>query len=742
MRSLLDKKSVFTKLLVTYSVMCIITSLFIGIVSYKASTILYARQIEEDSMLLLEQYKALIETEIMNPAMKIAMELLVNSDLEDINNFFLDEVNYGDLYRYNLEINESMKGEHDLIRDLHLHNLSQNLILSAEEGLIVLESREYFWWALEESEKVGWSVQWYDNNIYGIRYRQKYPLSGSGQVRGYIVVDVKAKAILELLDSLSAHQEGQLLLLDEEENLIPITGKEFEEYLSKDMKLESQGGGMLLSIEQKEYYFTYSSPFSNKWRLAMLTPVTDFYASSLFLQKLIAVLTVLCIMVGIILSIHFSRNIYRPVKEIVGKLQGSSKRRGGLTGNEYEFIDREILHLNNTVQELNGMLQTYNPMIEYSILSGLVNRTMKDKHVLQQRLELLGFQSDKPYITAVIIRVGNLLFDIMDEKNLQIFKIHIINLVKDVCSDQCIISEYKPDEIVAMIFHEKDNLNSIIHALEKRCSINPVGSLSIGIGECYPEAMNFVNSYMEAKEALQYSYFNSVKMVYWYSEFLLLDVPQEDVLGKYNKEFDKYIKLGNLEEAFSIIDKIENVVKSFPYKYEYMNQKLLDMVGILARYCKDVCIKTEIENIEARFLNADRLHDFLILFKDMVTDVMSRHTTDVEKRGENLVQAVYKYIDSHLSEDLCLSLIAETFGVSEGHLSRMFKKTTNKSIVEYITEKRMEKAKRLLTETSLSIEKIANLSGYRTPHYFGQKFKETYGYSPAHYREIVRQRAE
>ena len=248
----------------------------------------------------------------------------------------------------------------------------------------------------------------------------------------------------------------------------------------------------------------------------MLTPVMDFYASSLFLQKVIVVLTGLCIMAGLFLSIYFSKNIYGPVKKIVGKLQDSNEKRSGLTGNEYEFIDREILHLSDTVQELNAMLRTYNPMIEYNILSGIINRTMRDKGVLQQRMELLGLQSDKPCVTAIVIKIGNLIFDIMDEKNLQIFKIHVINLVKNVCSNQCIISEYKPDEMVAMIFHEKEDMDRIAYVLEKETSINPTGSLSIGIGGSYEETMQFVNSYAEAKEALQYAYFNSAKMMYWY----------------------------------------------------------------------------------------------------------------------------------------------------------------------------------------------------------------------------------
>lgn len=747
MRTILNKKSVFTKLLATYSVMSIITSLFIGIVSYEASTRLYAQQIESDNRLLLEQYRALIETDIMKPAMELVMELLVNSEYRDINNYFQDQVDYGELYWYDKEIGESLKGDRrDLIRDVYLHNINNNLILSAKEGLLFLETRDNFWWALEnmeeQSQNVGWSVQWYENTIYGLRYRQKYPLSDTVQTRGYIVVDVNVEALLELMKSLSAYQEGELLLLDDAGQLIPIVGEEFQEFLDKGMDLEQQSGGFSLSAGQEEYYFTYSSPFANGWRLAMLTPVTEFYASSVFLQRLIAVLTALCIAVGILLSIQFSRNIYKPVKEIMGKLQKGDKKRSVLTGNEYEFIDREILHLSDTVQELSEMLKSYNPMIEYNILSGVINKTMRDRSVLQQRMGLLGFQPEKPCVTAVVIKIRNLLLDIMDEKKLQIFKIHIINLVKSVCANQCIISEYKPDEIVAMVFHEKDGIKPVVRTLEEKCSINPTGSLSIGVGGSYEDPMSFGNSYTEAKEALQYSYFNSEKMLFDYSEFVILEIPGEDVLGKCNKEFDKQVKSGNLEAALDNIFHIEQIVKAFPYKYEYMNRKLLEMVGIFARYCKEVNMKTQIENIETRFLNADRLYDFLIPFREMVTDVICRYVSDTENRNENLVQNICEYIDNNLSEDISLSMIADKMHVSEGHLSRVFKKQMDKSIMEYITEKRMEEAKRLLTETSLSVEKIANLSGYRTPHYFGQKFKETYGYTPTRYRELVRQKDE
>lgn len=747
MRSIFNKKSVFTKLLATYSVMSIITSLFIGVVSYEASTRLYERQIENDSRLLLEQYRALIETDLMIPVKKMVMELLVNNEYRDINNFFQDDVDYGELYWYDKEISECLMGDrYNYIRDIFLHDISNELVLSAEEGIRFLETRDHFWWALEnfqeQNDKAGWSVQWYENTIYALRYCQKYPIAEAAPISGYIVADVKVESLLELMESLSAYQDGELVLLDEEGKLIPIAGMQFQEILSDGMNLSHKNGGVLMSVGREEYYLTYSSPFGDGWRLAMLTPVTEFYASSLFVQRLISVLTVLCIVVGFIFSIYFSRNIYSPVEKLIGKLQRRDKRQGILIGNEYEFIDREILHLTDTVQELNGMLKSYSPMIEYNILSGLVSKTVQDRDILQQRMGLIGLEQQKPYATAMVIKIRNLLIDIMDEKNLQIFKVHIIGLVKGICGEQCIISEYKEDEILAMILHEKNDIRIIVDEVERKCSVNPMGSLSIGVGSSYEDPVSLGNSYSEAKEALQYSYFNDEKILYEYNEFTALENPEDDILGKCNKEFEKAIKSGNLEGALELINHIEQTVKKLPYKYEYMDRKLLDMVGVFARYCRDVNIKSEVENIEDRFLNADRLGDFLITFREMVSDVIGRQILDSKNRNENLAKEVCDFIDIHLSDDISINSIAERLAVSEGHLSRLFKKMTGKSVVEYITEKRMEEAKRLLTETSMNIEKIANLSGYRTPHYFGQKFKETYGYTPTQYRELFRGQLE
>ena len=68
--------------------------------------------------------------------------------------------------------------------------------------------------------------------------------------------------------------------------------------------------------------------------------------------------------------------------------------------------------------------------------------------------------------------------------------------------------------------------------------------------------------------------------------------------------------------------------------------------------------------------------------------------------------------------------LAEKYGLSIGHLSTLIKKETGMSFTEYITEKRMEDAKKLLLKEELSIEEVAEKVGYHDYFYFTKAFKK------------------
>lgn len=92
-------------------------------------------------------------------------------------------------------------------------------------------------------------------------------------------------------------------------------------------------------------------------------------------------------------------------------------------------------------------------------------------------------------------------------------------------------------------------------------------------------------------------------------------------------------------------------------------------------------------------------------------------------------------LELRVDMDITLESLAAKAGVHPVTLSRMFKQQTGLSFVRYLTRKRMEKAKRLLTAGDQSIVKIAENLGYQDHRYFVSLFKNEWGMTPGDYRK-------
>ena len=105
------------------------------------------------------------------------------------------------------------------------------------------------------------------------------------------------------------------------------------------------------------------------------------------------------------------------------------------------------------------------------------------------------------------------------------------------------------------------------------------------------------------------------------------------------------------------------------------------------------------------------------------------------KRYSPIVQKTILIIDSNISAELSLNLLAKKLGISAGYLSTVFKKETGKNVSEYIKEKRIEQAMYLLRTTRLQIQTVALHCGIMDVQYFSKIFKKKTGKTPREYRE-------
>lgn len=103
-----------------------------------------------------------------------------------------------------------------------------------------------------------------------------------------------------------------------------------------------------------------------------------------------------------------------------------------------------------------------------------------------------------------------------------------------------------------------------------------------------------------------------------------------------------------------------------------------------------------------------------------------------------ITRKTVSYIECNLTEDINLDSFTSVIGYSKYHLSRLFKKDTGKSIVEYIRLRRLALAAMLLLETEESILTIGFLFHFQSQESFSRAFKEVYSLPPGKYRQLMR----
>ena len=106
--------------------------------------------------------------------------------------------------------------------------------------------------------------------------------------------------------------------------------------------------------------------------------------------------------------------------------------------------------------------------------------------------------------------------------------------------------------------------------------------------------------------------------------------------------------------------------------------------------------------------------------------------------SNHTVDQIQAYIAEHYAEKLTLTGIANQFYISPYYLSRMFKKSINLSLIEYINGVRIKAAQNLIERSSGSIAEIAAKTGFMTTAHFRRVFKDATGLSPQQYRQYYK----
>lgn len=137
-------------------------------------------------------------------------------------------------------------------------------------------------------------------------------------------------------------------------------------------------------------------------------------------------------------------------------------------------------------------------------------------------------------------------------------------------------------------------------------------------------------------------------------------------------------------------------------------------------------------NIES-YTSYQELHQWMLEFCSKVRQKMNFST---ESYHAQICSQVRNFIDLNYSDNnLGLSDLSKTIGISSAYLSALYKKVTGQNINDTITDCRIGHACQLLRETEIPLKDISTQCGYSNQYYFSSSFKKKMGMSPSAYRE-------
>ena len=213
------------------------------------------------------------------------------------------------------------------------------------------------------------------------------------------------------------------------------------------------------------------------------------------------------------------------------------------------------------------------------------------------------------------------------------------------------------------------------------------------------------------------------------------DVEAEDVNPAILRDFLSEGQEGNVAEFIEgYLGKMREVLHSKIFR----NYLALSVCFTVLRFVQKLGIDKEsflkTAQVEAEHLELSEA-ELPAFMEKLLTAAIRQRDSIHEQENQGMIERALVYIDAHFTEEeLSLTRVAGELGVSSSYFSGEFSRARQQTFVEYITEKRMTLARKLLAEERLSTQETAQRVGYKDAHYFSFVFKKTQGMSAREFR--------
>lgn len=382
------------------------------------------------------------------------------------------------------------------------------------------------------------------------------------------------------------------------------------------------------------------------------------------------------------------------------------------------------------------------PLLQQRFLQKLASDSDRASSIdVEKELDELGIHLEGPYFVAFIIQINS---SELTESNRKKVKV----LVRDILIDhelQGSLIEADPKELVLFLSLKTENIEfneMLALQMEERLRHVLNEKVMITQGRVYSNLFEVGTSYLEAKLAMDVSYFMTSRSVYSIDDFTLGNFKNDDILEKLNAQLTEQIKAGLPAKIKETLHHLKRLVKDKDIPLRDLKLLALSYSGLLTYEIRRWRKKQPEKNMFSlyyKILQLDSVEKIVEILENFVDEWSETMQTNREQMN-SLVEKAMAHIEKNYADvELTQKKVADEIFVSAPYLSNLFKNELGINFSDYLLEIRMKKAMELLREGA-KIYKVAEDVGYGNPQYFSISFKKYTGYTPAEYKKMMKGR--
>lgn len=579
----------------------------------------------------------------------------------------------------------------------------------------------------------------------GLMLTYNLPIGSRTQTLGTIAVICDRDALSGIMHEMSYTEQTQAYVVDSQNRLVmSTTGAALPEDFDFSL-LKSSSGNLFIPIEGKEFSVAYISSDVMDWKYIIMVP-KSLFQKQLNTIRFFSVLGLsLCILFGCICAYALSQANYKKVRALTNRIEGETLSES-FSGNELDLIGKYIELTEEYKKEISRRLLIHNQELKEKYCRDLLYGIMQEKENAIESLERCGviFNSD---IFAVML-IPQESISSSTEKSISVCKKIIENIIDQKSDEKVQFYSCQVDNNIAYIMNISAGspertvqaaIEQIYDVILQKFKIQFTAAVS-GMHEGH---FGITTAFHEAEEVLRYYevsgrsgllFCSQIKSVpSKYRDIFPLEVQQRisncikgtdvrkaneimnDVISKLQNESDISLGMGKCV-MFSMMNTITQAL------YELSNS-----VGHNLLNC---------DEFVERLLKCQNISEMKYVLDDIFHSIEHELTLIGEIEKDKFTENIENYIiQNYMNYNLNISNIAEHLDMNATYLSRKFKEQTGENLLDYINRIRISKAKDLLKNPKLSINRIAELVGYVNGNTFIRSFKRYEGITPGNYRK-------